>query len=157
MLNYASQTKTSLTRIMLDNMVVPLPDRDVDVSMLREAVALIGGRFETEVSPLFFSVITSSVQQKQKANSAEKKISISQNIEADYSLAFCCLRVLTYRFDVEKDQYSSPCNHLLVVLILDRGNISTVLFCFQFNHLSRSMGHDWLLYWSHNIIKSFLI
>lgn len=49
MLNYASKSKTSLTRIMLDNMVVPLPDGDVDVSMLKEAVELIGGRFETEV------------------------------------------------------------------------------------------------------------
>lgn len=49
-LNYASQTKTSLTRIMLDNMVVPLPNGDVDVSMLKEAVKLINGRFETEVA-----------------------------------------------------------------------------------------------------------
>ncbi|XP_024027583.1 nicotinate-nucleotide pyrophosphorylase [carboxylating], chloroplastic isoform X3 [Morus notabilis] len=49
-LNYASQTKTSLTRIMLDNMVVPLPNGDVDVSMLKEAVKLINGRFETEAS-----------------------------------------------------------------------------------------------------------
>ncbi|XP_010265930.1 PREDICTED: nicotinate-nucleotide pyrophosphorylase [carboxylating], chloroplastic isoform X2 [Nelumbo nucifera] len=49
-LDYASQTKTSLTRIMLDNMVVPLPDGDVDVSMLKEAVELINGRFETEAS-----------------------------------------------------------------------------------------------------------
>ncbi|KAF3432201.1 hypothetical protein FNV43_RR26940 [Rhamnella rubrinervis] len=49
-LQYASQTKTSLTRIMLDNMVVPLPNGDVDVSMLKEAVELINGRFETEAS-----------------------------------------------------------------------------------------------------------
>ncbi|KAH7516364.1 hypothetical protein FEM48_Zijuj10G0127100 [Ziziphus jujuba var. spinosa] len=49
-LHFASQTKTSLTRIMLDNMVVPLPDGDVDVSMLQEAVQLINGRFETEAS-----------------------------------------------------------------------------------------------------------
>lgn len=49
-LNYASQTNTSLTRIMLDNMVVPLPNGDVDTSMLKEAVELINGRFETEVS-----------------------------------------------------------------------------------------------------------
>ncbi len=35
---------------MLDNMVVPLPNGDVDVSMLKEAVNLINGRFETEVS-----------------------------------------------------------------------------------------------------------
>ncbi|KAG6649990.1 nicotinate-nucleotide pyrophosphorylase [carboxylating], chloroplastic-like isoform X1 [Carya illinoinensis] len=49
-LNYASQTNTSLTRIMLDNMVVPLPNGDVDTSMLKEAVDLINGRFETEAS-----------------------------------------------------------------------------------------------------------
>ncbi|XP_019164864.1 PREDICTED: nicotinate-nucleotide pyrophosphorylase [carboxylating], chloroplastic [Ipomoea nil] len=49
-LRYASKTKTSLTRIMLDNMIVPLPNRDIDVSMLKEAVDLIGGRFETEAS-----------------------------------------------------------------------------------------------------------
>ncbi|KAK9277100.1 hypothetical protein L1049_006639 [Liquidambar formosana] len=49
-LHYASQTKTSLTRIMLDNMVVPLTNGDVDVSMLKEAVQLINGRFETEAS-----------------------------------------------------------------------------------------------------------
>ncbi|RZC79230.1 hypothetical protein C5167_003454 [Papaver somniferum] len=49
-LDYSSQTKTLLTRIMLDNMVVPLSDGDVDVSMLKEAVELINGRFETEAS-----------------------------------------------------------------------------------------------------------
>ncbi|KAG8366714.1 hypothetical protein BUALT_Bualt17G0108100 [Buddleja alternifolia] len=49
-LNYASTTKTSLTRIMLDNMVVPLSNGDVDISMLQEAVNLIDGRFETEAS-----------------------------------------------------------------------------------------------------------
>ncbi|KAM7487719.1 hypothetical protein LguiB_025203 [Lonicera macranthoides] len=49
-LNYASQTKTSLSRIMLDNMVVPQPSGDIDVSMLKEAVDLINGRFETEAS-----------------------------------------------------------------------------------------------------------
>ncbi|CAN6481491.1 unnamed protein product [Victoria cruziana] len=49
-LDYASQRKSSLTRIMLDNMVIPLPDDDVDVSMLKEAVELINGRFETEAS-----------------------------------------------------------------------------------------------------------
>lgn len=48
-LRYASETKTFLSRIMLDNMVVPQPDGDVDVSMLKEAVELINGRFETEV------------------------------------------------------------------------------------------------------------
>nr|GMD20996.1 nicotinate-nucleotide pyrophosphorylase [carboxylating], chloroplastic [Ipomoea batatas] len=49
-LQFASKTKTSLTRIMLDNMIVPLPNGDIDVSMLKEAVDLIGGRFETEAS-----------------------------------------------------------------------------------------------------------
>ncbi|KAL2546032.1 Nicotinate-nucleotide pyrophosphorylase [carboxylating] [Forsythia ovata] len=49
-LHYASQTKTSVTRIMLDNMVIPLSNGDVDVSMLKEAVELINGRFETEAS-----------------------------------------------------------------------------------------------------------
>ncbi|KEH40550.1 putative nicotinate-nucleotide diphosphorylase (carboxylating) [Medicago truncatula] len=49
-LQYASQTKTSLTRIMLDNMVVPLSNGDVDISMLKEAVRLVNGRFETEAS-----------------------------------------------------------------------------------------------------------
>ncbi|KAK3043893.1 hypothetical protein RJ639_000592 [Escallonia herrerae] len=47
-LDYASRTKTSLTRIMLDNMVVPLSNGGVDVSMLLEAVKLINGTFETE-------------------------------------------------------------------------------------------------------------
>ncbi|KAH7653608.1 nicotinate-nucleotide pyrophosphorylase (carboxylating) protein [Dioscorea alata] len=49
-LQYTNQYKTSLTRIMLDNMVVPLPDGGVDVSMLKEAVELINGTFETEAS-----------------------------------------------------------------------------------------------------------
>ncbi|TKY69286.1 Nicotinate-nucleotide pyrophosphorylase of carboxylating [Spatholobus suberectus] len=49
-LHYSSQTKTSLTRIMLDNMVAPLPSGDVDISMLKEAVQLINGRYETEAS-----------------------------------------------------------------------------------------------------------
>lgn len=49
-LEYASQNKTSLTRIMLDNMVIPQPDGDVDVSMLKEAVRMIDDRFETEAS-----------------------------------------------------------------------------------------------------------
>lgn len=48
-LNYASENKTLLSRIMLDNMVVPQPDGDVDVSMLKEAVELINRKFETEV------------------------------------------------------------------------------------------------------------
>ncbi|XP_050231988.1 nicotinate-nucleotide pyrophosphorylase [carboxylating], chloroplastic-like isoform X2 [Mercurialis annua] len=47
-LHYISQRKTSVTRIMLDNMVIPLPNGDVDVSMLKHAVELINGRFETE-------------------------------------------------------------------------------------------------------------
>lgn len=34
---------------MLDNMVVPLPNGDVDISMLKDAVQLINGRYETEV------------------------------------------------------------------------------------------------------------
>lgn len=34
---------------MLDNMVAPLPNGDVDISMLKEAVQLVNGRFETEV------------------------------------------------------------------------------------------------------------
>ncbi|WOK99910.1 hypothetical protein Cni_G08622 [Canna indica] len=50
LLKYATQHKTSLTRIMLDNMVVPLPNGDVDVSMLKDAVQLINGRFESEAS-----------------------------------------------------------------------------------------------------------
>lgn len=37
---------------MLDNMVVPLENGDVDISMLKEAVELINGRFETEVPPI---------------------------------------------------------------------------------------------------------
>ncbi|XP_050231989.1 quinolinate phosphoribosyltransferase [decarboxylating] 1a [Mercurialis annua] len=49
-LSYTSQRKTSVTRIMLDNMVVPLPNGDIDVSMLKSAVELINGRFETEAS-----------------------------------------------------------------------------------------------------------
>lgn len=39
---------------MLDNMVVPLSNGDVDTSMLKEAVQLINGRFETEVSSIVF-------------------------------------------------------------------------------------------------------
>lgn len=38
---------------MLDNMVVPLPNGDVDVSMLKDAVQLVNGRFETEVIDVF--------------------------------------------------------------------------------------------------------
>ncbi|CAL9755754.1 unnamed protein product [Musa acuminata subsp. burmannicoides] len=50
LLQYATKNKTSLTRIMLDNMIVPLPNGDVDVSMLKDAVQLINGKFETEAS-----------------------------------------------------------------------------------------------------------
>jgi nicotinate-nucleotide pyrophosphorylase (carboxylating) len=57
-LQYASQTKTSLTRIMLDNMVVPLSNGDVDISMLKEAVRLVNGRFETEVFMTGFASLT---------------------------------------------------------------------------------------------------
>ena len=39
---------------MLDNMVVPLSTGEVDVSMLKEAVKLINGRFETEVENFNF-------------------------------------------------------------------------------------------------------
>lgn len=49
-LEYATENKTSLTRIMLDNMVVPVSNGDIDVSMLKDAVQLISGRFETEVN-----------------------------------------------------------------------------------------------------------
>lgn len=49
-LRYASENKTCLSRIMLDNMVVPQGDGDVDVSMLKEAVEIINGKFETEAS-----------------------------------------------------------------------------------------------------------
>lgn len=55
MLKYAAENKTSLTRIMLDNMVIPLPNGDVDVSMLKDAVQLINGRFETEVCKFNFA------------------------------------------------------------------------------------------------------
>ncbi|XP_042382021.1 nicotinate-nucleotide pyrophosphorylase [carboxylating], chloroplastic-like isoform X2 [Zingiber officinale] len=48
LLEFSSQNRTSLTRIMLDNMVVPLPNGDVDVSMLKDAVQLVNGRFETK-------------------------------------------------------------------------------------------------------------
>ncbi|CAH8266396.1 unnamed protein product [Arabidopsis lyrata] len=49
-LEYVSGSETRLTRIMLDNMVVPLENGDVDVTMLKDAVELINGRFETEAS-----------------------------------------------------------------------------------------------------------
>ncbi|PPD82016.1 hypothetical protein GOBAR_DD21054 [Gossypium barbadense] len=55
-LQYSSQMKTSLTRIMLDNRVIPLPNGDVDMSMLKEAVELINGKFETEMPVLSFSL-----------------------------------------------------------------------------------------------------
>ncbi|EPS68919.1 quinolinate phoshoribosyltransferase, partial [Genlisea aurea] len=49
-LEYASSFETRLSRIMLDNMVVPLPNGDVDISMLEKAVQLIDRKFETEAS-----------------------------------------------------------------------------------------------------------
>ncbi|KAG6503189.1 hypothetical protein ZIOFF_035500 [Zingiber officinale] len=49
LLEFSCQNRTSLTRIMLDNMVVPFPNGDVDVSMLKDAVQLVNGRFEIEV------------------------------------------------------------------------------------------------------------
>ncbi|XP_010502110.1 PREDICTED: nicotinate-nucleotide pyrophosphorylase [carboxylating], chloroplastic [Camelina sativa] len=49
-LGYVCGSKTRLTRIMLDNMVVPLDNGDIDVTMLKDAVELINGRFETEAS-----------------------------------------------------------------------------------------------------------
>jgi nicotinate-nucleotide pyrophosphorylase (carboxylating) len=58
LLMYAAENKTSLTRIMLDNMVVPLANGDVDVSMLKDAVQLINGRFETEVCRFNFARLT---------------------------------------------------------------------------------------------------
>lgn len=48
-LEYVSGSKTRVSRIMLDNMVVPLENGDVDVTMLEDAVELISGRVETEV------------------------------------------------------------------------------------------------------------
>lgn len=48
-LEYVSGSETLLTRIMLDNMVVPLENGDIDITMLKDAVELINGRFETEV------------------------------------------------------------------------------------------------------------
>ncbi|KAL8142045.1 hypothetical protein V2J09_015077 [Rumex salicifolius] len=49
-LSYTEQNNTSLTRIMLDNMVIPQPNGEIDVSMLKEAVKMIDGKFETEAS-----------------------------------------------------------------------------------------------------------
>lgn len=49
-LDTVAQGKGRVTRVMLDNMVVPLPNGDVDLSMLQQAVTLIDGRFETEAS-----------------------------------------------------------------------------------------------------------
>lgn len=45
---------------MLDNMVIPLSNGDVEVSMLKEAVDLINGRFETEVTLNYISSLTAS-------------------------------------------------------------------------------------------------
>eukprot|EP00252_Welwitschia_mirabilis_P002781 TRINITY_DN1276_c0_g1_i2.p1 TRINITY_DN1276_c0_g1~~TRINITY_DN1276_c0_g1_i2.p1 ORF type:complete len:367 (+),score=87.07 TRINITY_DN1276_c0_g1_i2:343-1443(+) len=49
-LSYCGHSESVVTRIMLDNMIVPTSDGDVDVSILKEAVDLIKGRFETEAS-----------------------------------------------------------------------------------------------------------
>ena len=57
LLEFSSQNRTSLTRIMMDNMVVPLPNGDVDVSMLKDAVQLVNGRFETEVIDVFMRMV----------------------------------------------------------------------------------------------------
>lgn len=62
MLKYASEADTLLTRIMLDNMVVPLSNGDVDVSMLQEAVKLIDGKFETEVCLKLEYVLFSAIK-----------------------------------------------------------------------------------------------
>lgn len=56
-LDSVAQGKGRVTRVMLDNMVVPLANGDVDVSMLQQAVALIDGRFETEVCILVPSLL----------------------------------------------------------------------------------------------------
>lgn len=52
-LDCVAQGHGRVTRVMLDNMVVPLGNGDVDVSMLQEAVDLIGGKIETEVTVLY--------------------------------------------------------------------------------------------------------
>ncbi|KAK8940442.1 hypothetical protein KSP39_PZI009891 [Platanthera zijinensis] len=49
-LSYTNQNRSSLTRIMLDNMVISLPNGNIDVTMLKEAVEMIDARFETEAS-----------------------------------------------------------------------------------------------------------
>ncbi|KAL0733791.1 hypothetical protein Bca4012_010001 [Brassica carinata] len=49
-LEYVSESKTRLARTMLENVVVPLENEDVDITMLRDAVELISGRVETEAS-----------------------------------------------------------------------------------------------------------
>ncbi|XP_057738324.1 uncharacterized protein LOC130955486 isoform X3 [Arachis stenosperma] len=56
-LYYAFQTNTSLTWIMLDNMVLSLPNGDVDISMLKETVQLVNEKFEIELQ-LGWLVIT---------------------------------------------------------------------------------------------------
>lgn len=48
-LHSVAQGKGRVTRVMLDNMVVPLENGDVDVSLLQQAVSMIEGKFETEV------------------------------------------------------------------------------------------------------------
>nr|XP_024383401.1 nicotinate-nucleotide pyrophosphorylase [carboxylating], chloroplastic-like isoform X3 [Physcomitrium patens] len=49
-LHSVAQGKGRVTRVMLDNMVVPLENGDVDVSLLQQAVSMIEGKFETEAS-----------------------------------------------------------------------------------------------------------
>lgn len=49
-LAYKGEGRGRVTRIMLDNMVVPLPNGDVDASMLKQAVELVNGQLETEAS-----------------------------------------------------------------------------------------------------------
>ncbi|KAL3578389.1 hypothetical protein D5086_019893 [Populus alba] len=59
-LRYTYQTKSSFSRVMLDKMAVPLPNGDVDVSMLKDAVEMINGRFETEPLPSCLGSIPSA-------------------------------------------------------------------------------------------------
>lgn len=49
-LAHKGEGRGRVTRVMLDNMVVPLSNGDVDVSMLKLAVELVDGQLETEAS-----------------------------------------------------------------------------------------------------------
>ncbi|KAG6520272.1 hypothetical protein ZIOFF_017310 [Zingiber officinale] len=64
LLEFSSQNRTSLTRIMLDNMVVPLPNGDVDVSMLKDAVQLVNDNSELtkEATDLFIWCLTQNAE-----------------------------------------------------------------------------------------------